>query len=277
VIIEDLKQQTPEWMQMRCGSVVGSRTADVMTRLKIANTNKETGVKRNKGEYAQPHYDYLKEVAIERLTGNWRDSGIGNLKAVEWGIEQEPNARAQYELQTDLLVRPIGLAVHPKEKWFCASPDSLVGDDGLMEVKCLASGNHIEIIETDKIPEKFIPQLMAQMACAERQWCDFVAYDPRLPQNLQLFIKRLDRSDYVKFRDVTQSVDSHIADMEDEVKRFLEDVILYLGKLAEYSARFRTVTIPAHYVAPGSADDAGSAKEPSDGIGLSGRTLEDFR
>lgn len=235
MIIENLQQQSDEWMDMRCGSVVGSRVVEVLGRLKIANTNKATGVTRKKGEYAQPHYDYLKQVAVERLTGDWRQNGIGNLRAVEWGTEQEPNARAAYELQTDLLVRPVGLAVHPKEKWFCASPDSLVGDDGLMEAKCLNSGNHVEIIESGMIPEKFIPQLMAQMSCAERQWCDFVAYDPRLPKNLRLFIKRLARTDYVEFRGTTQSVDSHIADMEAEVHTFLEDVILYLGKLANYA------------------------------------------
>jgi YqaJ-like viral recombinase domain len=241
VIIDNVQQNTPDWMQMRCGCATGSRIADVMGRLKIANTNKETGVRREKGEYAQPHYDYLKEVAIERLTGNWRDGGLGNLKAVEWGIQEEPNARAEYELRTDLTVRPIGLAIHPQIEWFCASPDSLVGDDGLLEIKCLASGNHVEILESGEIPDKFIPQLMAQMSCTERQWCDFVAYDSRMPYNLRLFIKRLARTDYVKFRDVTQSVDSHIADMEVEVKRFLEDVILYLGSLAKRSEQYKPI------------------------------------
>jgi hypothetical protein len=237
VIIFDVQQQTPEWMAMRCGCAVGSRIADVMARLKVAHTNKTTGVKRLKGDYAQPHYDYIKEVAIERLTGNWRDKGIGNLKAVEWGIEKEPDARAEYELRTDLPVRPIGLAMHPDMKWFCASPDALVGDDGLLEVKCLASGNHVDILEAGEIPDEYVPQMMAQMSCAERQWCDFMAYDPRLPKNLQIFIKRLDRADYVKFRDVMQSVDSHIADMEAEVTTFLEDVVLYIGKLATYSQK----------------------------------------
>jgi hypothetical protein len=208
-----------------------------MARLKVAHTNKSTGIKRLKGEYAQPHYDYLKEVAIERLTGTWREGGLGSLKAVEWGIDKEPDARAEYELRTDLTVRPIGLAMHPDIKWFVASPDSLVGDDGLLEIKCLASGNHIDILEAGEIPDEHIPQMMAQMSCAERQWCDFLAYDPRLPKNLQVFVKRLDRADYVKFRDVTQSVDSHIADMEAKVTTFLEDVVLYIGKLATYSQK----------------------------------------
>ena len=206
MIIEGLAQQTIEWLQYRCGCATASRVKDITKLLQRASNG------RKKGDYAKEHYDYLQDVVIERLTGRTTDRGIGSLHAVEWGIENEPFARAAYELQTGESVTPVGLAMHPSIEWFAASPDFLVGDDGLGEIKCLASHNHLDILESGQIPDEFLPQMMAEMACAERQWCDFVAFDPRFPKHLQLFVKRLHRNDEL------------IALMESEVKSFLAEV-----------------------------------------------------
>jgi len=215
VIIEDLVQQTPEWLQMRIGMCTASRVVDVTKRLQRASKGRE------KGEYAQTHFDYLNELVIERLTGQAQDHGIGNLSAVEWGIEQEPFARAAYEILTEQSVTPVGFAMHPRINWFGASPDSLVGDDGLIEIKCLASHNHLDIFESGEIPDEHLPQMLAEMACAERQWADFVAFDPRFPPHMQLFVKRFHRDE------------SLITAMEAEIEAFLAEVEGKMGRLAK--------------------------------------------
>jgi YqaJ-like viral recombinase domain len=215
MIIEDLVQGSPEWLMQRIGMATASRVHDVVKRLQRASGA------RQKGDYAQTHYDYLHELVIERLTGRAQDHGIGNLAAVEWGIENEPLARAAYEMATDTECTPIGFAIHPKIEWFGASPDSLAGDDGLIEIKCLASHNHLDIIMSGEIPDEHLPQMMAEMACSERQWADFVAYDPRYPKHLQLFIKRLHRDDAL------------IAVMEAEVSSFLAEVAAKVAQLAK--------------------------------------------
>jgi hypothetical protein len=206
VIIEGLVQQTPEWLQHRVGCATASRVKDIVKRLQRASNGRE------KGDYAQSHYDYVDDVVIERLTGRATERGIGSLHAVEWGIENEPLARTEYEIRQNVTAMPIGLAMHPEIEWFAASPDSLVGDDGLIEIKCLASHNHLEIITSGQIPEEHLPQMLAEMSCAERKWADFVAFDPRFPPHLQLFVKRLHRDDKL------------IAAMEAEVESFLGEV-----------------------------------------------------
>jgi YqaJ-like viral recombinase domain len=202
----------------RIGMCTASRVKDVMKRLQRASGG------RKKGDYAQPHYNYLKELVIERLTGRAQDHNIGSLQAVEWGIENEPVARGYYEIATDQKCTPIGFAMHPSIEWFGASPDSLVGEDGLIEIKCLASDNHLDILESGEIPEEHVPQLLAEMACAERQWADFIAFDPRFPPEHRLFIKRLHRN---------EELDHIIGMMEDEVRSFLAEVDAKLKALTK--------------------------------------------
>lgn len=212
MIIEDLQQGTPEWLMQRCGMCTGSRVADVVKRLTRKSGDRE------KGDYAQCHYDYLTELVVERLTGRVTDGYV--TPAMEWGIEQEPNARMAYEAERGEMAMPIGFATHPTIEWFGASPDSLVGTDGLLEIKCPNTSTHLEYLLEGKVPLDYMPQMMAEMACTERKWCDFVSYDPRLPKKLQLFVRRFYRND------------EHIAIMEADVKFFLEEVILRMGELA---------------------------------------------
>jgi predicted phage-related endonuclease len=131
---------------------------------------------------------------------------------MEWGVETEPLARAAYEVATGNLVDQVAFVDHPTIKWFGCSPDGLVGDDGLVEIKCPQSTTHLEYLEADQPPKKYIPQMMAQMACTGRKWCDFVSFDPRLPDGLQLFIVRVNADD------------KYILAMENEVTEFLAEV-----------------------------------------------------
>lgn len=217
-IIEDLVQQSPEWLAQRIGMCTASRVADVIKRLSRKSGDRE------KGDYAQCHYDYLMELVIERLTGRATENYV--TPAMEWGIEQEPNARAAYEAERDEMVQPIGFAIHPNEVfggWFGASPDSLVGAEGLLEIKCPNTSTHLAYLLEGQVPLDYMPQMMAEMACTERQWCDFVSFDPRLPKNLQLFIRRFHRNEEL------------IRVMEADVKYFLEEVLLKMGELANHA------------------------------------------
>jgi putative phage-type endonuclease len=197
MIIEGLEQQTPEWYTMRKGMVTGSRVADIVTRLK-------------KGGYSAARQTYLMEIACARLTGLMPDHHVS--PAMEWGIANEPFARAAFELANDCMVESIGFAIHPKIEYFGASPDGLIGEEGVLEIKCPTSDTHLSYILAGVVPVEYCPQMLAEMACTERQFCDFVSFDPRMPENLQLFMRRFHRDDKL------------IAMMEEEVQIFLGEV-----------------------------------------------------
>lgn len=203
----DLEQLSPEWLAMRCGCVTASRLNDALAKLK--DPKKE----------AQARANYRKELAIERLTGMTYDHYVS--APMLHGIENEPLARTEYEIATGNEVTRIGLAQHDEIKWFSASTDGLVGADGILEIKCLNSINHLDILISGEIPEEYHWQMLGGMACTGRQWCDFVSFDPRMPDDLRLFIKRFPRNDAL------------IRGMELEVKQFLSEVDALLEKLKE--------------------------------------------
>src|SRR5690349_22748162 len=131
---------------------------------------------------------------------------------MEAGIEYEPVARAAYERAFDVEVQEVGIAYHDHIKWFAASPDGLVGEDGLLEIKCPRTINHLEVVQSKLIPDEYQWQMLAQMACTGRQWCDFVSFDPRLPKLLRFYVSRFPRDE------------ARIAEMEQEVRKFLAEV-----------------------------------------------------
>lgn len=212
----DVEQQSEDWLKMRVGMCTASRVCDVVKKLKRASGSRQAG------DPAATRDEYLMEVVCERLTGRAADHFV--TQWMEQGIENEPFARAAYEIATDCEVQPGGFAIHPDEErfkgWFGASPDGLVGTDGLVEIKCLKSENHLEIVSNGVVPAEFLDQMYAEMSCAERQWGDFISFDPRMPKDLQLFIARLPRNE------------EKILVIEAEVQLFLEDVILRLGEFA---------------------------------------------
>lgn len=198
-IVEWIEQQTPEWLQIRTGMVTASRVADV-----IAQRKKGTGELKCRA-------DYRTEIVMECLTGRAAEHYV--TPAMEFGIENEPLARAAYEIRLDREIEPGGFHIHDKITRFGASPDGLLGDDGLVEIKCPMTETHINWILAGVTPEEYRPQMLAEMACTGRRWCDFVSFDPRLPKKLQLFVRRFQRDD------------ARIAEMESEVLKFLEEVI----------------------------------------------------
>lgn len=205
-IIEGMEQRSADWLAMRVGMATASRVCDVMA------------VRKDKKE-AAARADYRKQLVCERLTGLTASNYVSPYMLD--GILNEPLAREVYEMQADEEVTEVGFAIHPRIKWFGASPDSLVGKDGLLEIKCLASHNHLDILLAKEIPEEYHPQLLAELACAERQWVDFVSFDARMPKNMRLFVKRFHRDE------------AKIEAMEKEVEKFLAEVEEMLSTLEQ--------------------------------------------
>lgn len=203
-----IEQGSPEWFAQRLGKVTASRVADVIARTK-------TG-------YSTSRENYMAQLVCERLTGTVAEAFSNS--AMQWGTETEPLARAAYEAHADVLVDEVPMITHPTIEAAGASPDGLVGDSGLIEIKCPNTATHIDTLLTQTVPSKYNTQMQWQMACTGRQWCDFVSFDPRLPKELQLFVKRVDRNNNL------------IADLEMEVILFLtelENKIKKLNKLKE--------------------------------------------
>lgn len=206
----DLVQGTDEWLSIRLGKVTASRVADVIARTK-------TGPSASRA-------NYMAELVAERLTGA-RSETFTNA-AMAWGTDNEPEARLAYEFRTDVTVEQVGFIAHPSIEMSGASPDGLVAADGLVEIKCPNTATHIETLLTGTIPAKYETQMLWQMACTGRAWCDFASFDPRLPEEMRLFVKRFDRDD------------KRIAEMEEQVRVFLFELDTTVRRLSErYSLR----------------------------------------
>lgn len=189
-------QGSPEWFADRCGCVTASRISDI-----IAKTR--TGLSASR-------VNYLAQLVAERLTGVVEPTFSSG--AMQWGTDTEPLARAAYEIRTGEMVDQVGFILHPEIAFAGASPDGLINADGLVEIKCPNTATHIEYLRAGKVVEKYKPQMAWQMASTGRVWCDFVSYDPRLPERMQLFVVRYARDD------------EYIKGITDEVKKFLAEV-----------------------------------------------------
>jgi putative phage-type endonuclease len=201
--MSDVEQLSPEWFAQRCGKATASRISDI--------------VAKTKSGYSTSRANYMAQLVVERMTNQVAESYTN--AAMEWGTEQEPFARAAYEGKTGVLVDEVGAIDHPTIPMSAASPDGLVGDDGCLEIKCPNTATHIDTLLGGEIAKKYYDQMQWQMTCTGRSWCDFVSYDPRMPEGLQLFIKRVSRND------------TYLAELEVEVVQFLAEVDDKVNKL----------------------------------------------
>jgi len=208
VLMSDIEQGTDEWFAIRCGKVTASRVADV-----IATT---------KSGYSASRANYEAQLICEILTGKPAESYSN--AAMAWGTETEPLARAQYELKTGEMVNQVGFVVHPMIEQAGASPDGLVGSEGLIEIKCPNTSTHLDTLLAQKVPSKYITQMTWQMVCTGRKWCDFVSYDPRLPENLQLFVQRIELD-------------------EDYAKKLQNEVVMFLAEVNEKVEKLRKINV----------------------------------
>jgi putative phage-type endonuclease len=205
IMIEMMEQGTDEWFAARIGKVTASRVADVIAKTK-------TG-------FSTSRDNYMAQLVCERLTGQKSESFTN--AAMQWGTETEPLARLSYEVAQNVLVDEVGFVPHPSIIMAGASPDGLVGDDGLLEIKCPNTATHIETLLSQTVPGKYNTQMQFQMACTNRSWCDFVSFDNRLPSELQLFVKRVPRDNmYIRL-------------MEEEIVKFLNELDIKIAQLME--------------------------------------------
>ena len=195
-------QRTTEWHTARLGKVTASRVADVIAKTK-------TG-------YGASRANLMADLIVERLTG--QPASTFSNAHMEWGTEQEPHARAAYSARTGELVEEVGFVDHPSVANSGASPDGLVGDEGLVEFKCPATSTHLDTLLAGEVPSKYIPQMQWQMACTDRAWCDFVSYDPRLPEHLRMFVKRVPREEHYIFMLQTE-VTKFLAELDEKLKQ----------------------------------------------------------
>ena len=198
-----IAQGSDEWFAQRLGRLTASRMADVIARTKDG--------------YSTSREKYMVELSLERITGA-RQEAYSNA-AMEWGTNSEPLARAAYEADTGFLVVETGMVAHPRIAMAGASPDGLVNHDGLLEIKCPQSATHVRNLCSGKPEGKYLTQMMWQMACTARNWCDFVSYDPRMPDGLQLMVTRIERDE------------KRIQQLEEEAEKFLTEVDAMVQRL----------------------------------------------
>jgi len=201
----DCEQNSAEWLAARCGSLGASSIADM-----VAKTRTGWGASR---------FNLAAKLVCERLTGTPQESYTN--AAMQWGHDTEPQARAMYEFMRDVAVQQVGLVLHPSINKSHASPDGLVGEDGLIEIKCPNTATHIETLLSEDVEGKYVKQMQWQMACCGRAWCDFVSFDPRLPAEMQMFVQRVRRDD------------EFIAELEREARLFLAEIDKTISTLSD--------------------------------------------
>ena len=190
-----IEQGTPEWHELRRGKVTASRVADILSRTK-------TGPSASR-------QNYLIELALQRTTKTIEPSYTND--AMAWGTATEPQARVAYEVATSNFVDQVAFIDHPTIEWFGCSPDGLVGEN-LIEIKCPSSSQHWEYFKSKEPPKKYFIQMQAQMSVTGAKWCDFVSFDPRMPERSQLLIVNVPRDP------------EFILYMEAEIQLFLNEV-----------------------------------------------------
>lgn len=202
------EQRTPEWHEERLGKVTASAVAKVMAKLRS-------------GKPSADRENYHAQLVTERLTGRPTESYTN--AAMQRGIDLEPQARAMYAFTTGHDVEETGFVPHPTITMAGASPDGLCGDTGLVEIKCCGAARHIEMLRGSEPEDRYIKQILFQMACTGREWCDLAYFSPDFPEEMQLVVRRFDRDA------------AAIEEMETEVVAFLSEVE---ATVADLTARY---------------------------------------
>jgi putative phage-type endonuclease len=166
------------------------------------------------GKDTETRKNYLWQLVAERLTKTQQASFAPNAAMIR-GTEQEPIARAAYEAHSGVFVDQLGFVPHPTIKWLGASPDGLVGHEGLVELKNPNSATHLQYRKAGKVPTKYKNQMMLQLACTGRKWCDFVSFDSRLPVSKMLFIVRFE-PEQKEIDEMLEKIQVFLAEVEAE-------------------------------------------------------------
>lgn len=193
-----MEQRSPEWYAARCGKVTASRLTDILPL-------------KSSGKWGVPRGKYMEQIIAERLTGRTQDKR--KVPSLIERADLEPEARDAYSYFSDNDVELVGFVDHPTIGDAGASPDGLVGEAGMIEIKCLDAATHIRLWSgDDSVMLDYLPQMMFQLACAGREWCDFVSYSPFMPEELKVFTRTIARDEVC------------IKGLEDHVRLFLSEV-----------------------------------------------------
>ncbi|EJF92679.1 lambda exonuclease family protein [Bartonella tamiae] len=199
----EIIQRSPEWFELRLGKVTASRIHDVMSKTKSG--------------YSTSRANYMAELVLQNVTHSIEQTYIS--QAMQWGTDTEEQARNAYSFYSGNEVDEIAFINHPVITQAGASPDGLIAHDGLLEIKCPNSATHLDTLLNSKINRKYLLQMQWQMACTGRKWCDFVSYDPRFPEEMVIFIKRINRDDDL------------ISEITNEVTKFIDEMNETCAKL----------------------------------------------
>jgi len=199
----EVEQGSVEWKAARLGNATASRMADLMAKTKSG--------------YSASRGNLMAALIVERLTGVPMETYTN--AAMQHGLDYEDEARSAYEFYIGVPVEKASYVPHPTIEHSGASPDGLIGTEGLLEIKCPNTATHIETLLNGGADRKYILQMQWQMACTDRKWCDFASYDPRVPANLKLYVERVPRNDEL------------ISEMSAEVVKFLSELEQKLSKL----------------------------------------------
>lgn len=201
----EIIQGSDEWKALRLGKVTASRVADVIAKTKSG--------------YSASRANYMAQLIAERLTKTPAETYTN--AAMQHGTDTEPEARAAYEFYQGVTVEEVAFVAHPKIDQAGCSPDGLVGPDGLVEIKCPNTATHLETLLGQAVPGKYEAQMQFQMACTGRAWCDFVSYDPRMPEHMRTFVRRVPRDD------------KRIKEIEEEIAAFMLEMAVKLANLTK--------------------------------------------
>lgn len=197
-----MKQQVADWHYSRVGKITASRFKDVIA------------VSKRDGRPLKARADYMAELVTERLTGE--PIALPESFAMQWGNDNESFARGAYEVMTGSLVIETEFIQHPERPYTGASPDGLIGDEGLIEIKCpVNSVRHLTCF-IDGFPLEHMPQIQGQLWVTDRLWCDFVSFDPRMPQHLRTWTKRIERDE-----ELIANIAKQVTDMHTEIEEFI--------------------------------------------------------
>lgn len=200
-----IEQGSEAWHQARSGRITASRFKDVMA------------IGKRDGKPLKARIDYMHELAFERLSGTPKQS-ISS-QAMSWGTEAEPLAREAYEMATGYFVDEVSMIVHPAHDFIGGSPDGLVDDDGLIEIKSpFSEAVHIKTL-LEGMPEEHIYQVQGNIWISGRKWCDFISFDPRQTSSLQLYKQRIERDD-----DFIESMQQALLSFEQELSEMVERI-----------------------------------------------------
>jgi putative phage-type endonuclease len=198
--MSEIVQGSDAWKALRLGKATASRIADIIAKTKSG--------------YSTSRTNYMAELIAERLTGNVAESYTNT--AMQWGTEKEPEALTAYEFLTNAEIERVAFVDHPTIAMSGASPDGLAGRDGLVEVKCPNTATHLETLLGGIVPAKYLTQMQWQMACTGRVWCDFCSFDPRMPEEMRLYVQRVPRDGAMIARLETE-VSAFLAELDEKV------------------------------------------------------------